>query len=550
MNTPTHYRHYATGHRNPDTDSLACAQAVAWWHRAAGHPRPASPVRLGEPSPQARWLFEHCGETLPELRTDCRILARDVAGELPLLDPGAPLIEALELLHRKGYSLVGVSRDGRRLDGLIAESLPRTAFVLQMNLEDYLGHVLTAEGLAQGLKLTPLNRLPAPGEARRIQVAAASPAVLRSQLAAGDVVICSAYAEAMAIARQAGAASVILAECGLEAARGLAEGAGLPCFYFSGSLMALLSQLPGCLPCGFAMEEEFVSIKQDCLLSQTKRYFIKASHGLPIVGEGGEAAGQLAMSSLINPPEVLLTLVDHCDQSLSIAGLEEARIVEVIDHHRLSGIESIEPLRIDCRPWGSTAAIIADRLEEEGLTPPPGLARLLLGAILSDTLNLASPTTTVHDREWASRLAAQSGVEWRSWGMELLTHNERLTTMDPVGLIELDGKEFTCGNFRFYACQIETSDLARLTPGIEAGLGEALLAALRRKGWGLAVAMVTDVTRQRSRLLAAAPDAAVRGLLPGHSFAPDCLAWESADWVSRKKQLIPFLLSQLRKLQP
>ncbi len=122
--------------------------------------------------------------------------------------------------------------------------------------------------------------------------------------------------------------------------------------------------------------------------------------------------GVCSQRDLLNPPRMKLILVDHNEIGQSVGSLDEADLLEVLDHHRLSNPPTRLPIRFRVDPVGSTSTLVSERIEDDGMRPPPELAGLLLAGVLSDTLLLTSPTTTARDHRAAERLARWSFVAW------------------------------------------------------------------------------------------------------------------------------------------
>jgi len=358
----------------------------------------------------------------------------------------------------------------------------------------------------------------------------------------GDVVLAGVAAEAARVAEAAGAAMVIHADCGEAEARGWAAGAAVPVWFFPGSLMALITQLPRALPVGRVMTRGVPTAGEDEVLEDLRGLFARTPHALPVVDAEGRVKGMISRREALQPPRRGLVLVDHFEATQTVRGWEEAEIVQIIDHHRVGGLETVEPARVDCRPLGSTASILALRFAEAGLEPGAAEAKLLLGALVADTLLLTSPTTTVADREIAGRLATAAGVELAAFGREVLARNDGLATETAAALVARDLKEFARGETRFLLGQIETVDLGLLDEASAAALGEALEGARVRAGAAFALTMVTDVLGGVSRLLAADPDGRRRRHLLGEEAG---VAGVERRMVSRKKELVPLVLGRL-----
>jgi manganese-dependent inorganic pyrophosphatase len=311
--------------------------------------------------------------------------------------------------------------------------------------------------------------------------------------------------------------------------------------------MALVTQLPRAIPVGRVMSTQAPTAGPDDLLEDLRSLFVRTPHALPVVDADKKLLGMISRREALQPPRRGLVLVDHFERTQTVRGWDGAEIVQIIDHHRVGGLETVEPARVDCRPLGSTASILALRFEEAGLSPEPAEAKLLLGALVADTLLLTSPTTTAADRGLAPRLAALAGVDLASFGREVLSRNDGLATETPAALVTRDLKEFSRGETRFLLGQIETVDLGLLDESRSRALCEALDAARGRAGAAFALTMVTDVLRGVSRLLLVDPDERrARHLLEG---AQPPTGVERAI-VSRKKQLVPLVMERLASYRP
>jgi manganese-dependent inorganic pyrophosphatase len=314
-------------------------------------------------------------------------------------------------------------------------------------------------------------------------------------------------------------------------------------YFFPGSVLALASGLSLAIPVRNIMATEFVSVRPEQRVDQVRDKVVHTPYALPVLEADGRLVGLLSRTEVLEPPLRPLILVDHFERTQTVTGIEQAQVREIIDHHRVGNLETVHPIRVDCRPVGSTSTIIACQYAEAGLKPGRPEARLLLGAIISDTLLLTSPTTTAIDRKMARDLARRAGVVLAEFGREVLRRNDELADGDPTALVQKDLKEFVHGGCRFAAAQLETVDLALLTPERTAALRAALERVRGSLGCALAVLIVTDVFRGESRLLAADPNAGrlawlLEGAEPGEGRLHPGM-------VSRKKQLLPYLFRRL-----
>jgi len=268
-----------------------------------------------------------------------------------------------------------------------------------------------------------------------------------------------------------------------------------------------------------------------------------------VVDENGLYVGVCRQRGVLNPPRLRLILVDHNEPNQAVGTLEEAELVEILDHHRLGSSSTHVPIRFTIDVVGSTSTLVSERIEEAGLSAPPDLAGLLLAGLLSDTLILTSPTTTERDRQAAERLGRWALVKGgplvdetlHSFGEGVLGAGSGLASRGPGEVVSTDIKVYEAGGVNFAIAQAEVTDLIQLDEHLQE-LHKALCDLRDRRGLDFAMLMVTDVVRGSSRLLLT-DDLPVLSELPYPRQADGTFLAE--DVVSRKKQLLPVILGLL-----
>ncbi|HUF40169.1 MAG TPA: DHHA2 domain-containing protein [Anaerolineales bacterium] len=268
-----------------------------------------------------------------------------------------------------------------------------------------------------------------------------------------------------------------------------------------------------------------------------------------VVDESNRYLGVFRQREALNPPRLRLILVDHNEAGQALGALEEAEIIEILDHHRLGNSSTIKPIRMTVDVVGSTSTLVTERIEDAGLSAPPPIAGVLLGGLVSDTLVLTSPTTTPRDHRAAALLARWAfvggspleGETVKTFGDQVLGAGTGLASRDPQEIIHADLKTYESGGLEFAISQVEVTNLAQLPEHQDALLG-ALINLRDRDGLDFAMLMVTDVVRRDSRLLLTNEVPALDGLpfprLPDGGLRADGV-------VSRKMQLLPVVLSAL-----
>jgi manganese-dependent inorganic pyrophosphatase len=270
-----------------------------------------------------------------------------------------------------------------------------------------------------------------------------------------------------------------------------------------------------------------------------------------VVTDTGQYEGVCRQRDVLNPPRLKIVLVDHNEARQALAHLEDADLIEILDHHRLGNPSTHVPIRFNVDIVGSTSTLVSEQIEEAGLAAPPRIAGILLSGLLSDTLILTSPTTTERDTKAAERLGRWAfihnspleGETIQSYGQQVLSAGSGLSLRDPDEVVNTDLKAYEAGNFRFAIAQVEVTDLVQLAEHLE-NLNKALSTLRDKRALDFAMLMVTDIVRGSSRLLLTEEPPEL-GDLPYPIQTDGTRLAEGV--VSRKKQLLPVVLGLLER---
>jgi len=524
------------GHQRPDTDSAVSAVVYAsLLNTLAAGKQLHEGVVLAEPTAQTKWLFAQSGVPLPRQISHLHGLVRDAAlQEVFHVPPHTALGNALQIILRHRISLLPVLDPQRRLLGILSDHMPMAGYFYHANAEDFLGVLFSVADLERYLHLT---RWQAPKTEADGQIV-----LDPTRFAPGTLALIGDQPELLTRCRDAGASVVITCSPEKTAAwkKAMRECPGLGVLHYRGSLMALVSQLPMAIPVERLMQTDGVPrLAPDQTLQEAQALLRQAQYALPVLNPDGSLFGVISRTEILNFPRSKVVLVDHFEQHQAPEGIADVEIVEIVDHHRVGTLETASPIRVDCRPVGSTATIIACKFAEHGLKPTAAQAQLLLGALVADTLLLTSPTTTETDRQQAASLAQRARVDLKKFGREVLVRNDETMERPATELVEKDLKEFADGTTRFAVAQIETVDRTRLDAARLDGFATALRERRERGGWEFAALLVTDIFRGDSVVLfdSRTPAFARRLGASGE-------VW--AGCVSRKKQFLPEILRRLQ----
>lgn len=304
------------------------------------------------------------------------------------------------------------------------------------------------------------------------------------------------------------------------------------------------------LPCFEACDKSVPRFHSSIRIRDVINRILREEHNdFLVIDESGTYVGVTRQRDVLNPPRLKVILVDHNEASQALGSLEEAELIEILDHHRLGNPSTHIPIRVTVDIVGSTSTLVSERIEDAGLSSPPAIAGMMLAGLLSDTLIFTSPTTTPRDRQAAERLSRWAfvrngplnGETIESFGKQVIDSGAGLSTRDPGEIVSTDLKLYEAGDYHFAIAQAEVTDMHQLSEH-----QDDLLVALddlrERRGVDFAMLMVTDVVNNSSRLLLVnAPP--LLDDLPYPRLQDGTLRAEGV--VSRKKQLLPVVLSLL-----
>ena len=229
-------------------------------------------------------------------------------------------------------------------------------------------------------------------------------------------------------------------------------------------------------------------------------------------------------------------LVDHNEFNQSAEGIEKAKIVGVIDHHRISNFETSEPLYYTARPYGCTSTILFKDYQQKGFEIEKEEAILMASAIISDTLLLKSPTTTKQDKEALEELGKIAGIDINEYGLEMLKAGTDLDDFSAEQLINIDAKSLDKSGTKFVIAQVNTVSIEDVLKR-EADIKAAINKEIEEKGLSLFVFAITDILNSNSEIIVLGEKSSIIKDAFGKELENDTAFLEGV--VSRKKQLLP-----------
>ena len=535
---------YVTGHRNPDTDSIAAAIAYAELKGAQDPDNEYIPVRLGDLNPQTRWVLEHAGAVEPRFLPHVRLRVSDVMREtFPIADHGDPIRLVGQLMAREGLDLVPVVDDDGRLAGVLTERALARRYVRESREASRLEAATTVGAIADGLDGELLNGDPARRVSGRVWVVAMDVTTMLGDVAEGDAAVVGDRPDAQRKAVEAGIALMVLSNTVTPSDEILAlahqhDTAVIRTAldsYVAGRMITLSA------PCEKLLEGEPLTVRADDLVSEISEDIKDVSYRAAVVVDRGERpVGLVTRADLVSPRPRRVLLVDHAEQAQSVPGVEHAEIVEILDHHHIGSIETKLPVVATFDPVGSTSTLVSERFDQFGLRPSAPAATMLLGAILSDTVVLNSPTTTARDRAAMERLARQLELDPEAFGREMFKATSDISSVPAEQLVGRDAKSYELASGQSIGiAQVEFVGDA-LPPEQAERLRVAMEERREREGHRLFALMLTDVLAHGTRLLVAG-DVAHAERAFGVSDSGGEIDLPGV--MSRKKQVVPKLLA-------
>ena len=540
---------YVIGHRNPDTDSVASAIAYAHLKRETGC-QGVTAAMAGALNPQTTWLLARLGLEAPLYLADVHPKVSDVIRRTPItLQASAPLLTALELFHHNSVRILPVLDDSGVPTGVIP--LLKIAERSLLTGPDSL-RLVTASlaSLAACLEARFLAGAPGPEvETLHLFVGAMGEGSFSSKIEGFDpetLVVVTGDRRSIQLSSIERGVRLLVVTGGLPVDRDvvrLASERGVALLSTPLDTAATVSRARLSIPAGHLAEPHFESVGMGEPLGRLREKLLHSGETAVLVLEDdGTLAGVATKSSLFGPLPHALILVDHNELSQSVPGAEDLEILEVIDHHKLGNAPSVTPIPFITAPVGSTCTIVSSLYQEHEVTPPAGIAGLLLAGILSDTVILKSPTTTKRDREAVTRLARLAGLEWEAFGAELFAASGALSGYgSPDRVVASDFKLFSQGEIRFGVGQVEVFGFAEFNE-MKRELKRALAALREKEGLDLAGLMVTDIATESTMFLMEGGQAFTRFMAYPQ---PEPHLFEMKGVMSRKKQLVPHLIKVL-----
>ena len=563
---------YVIGHKNPDTDSICSAiayaslkneilariqkgESVEQYHdflvsEGNNDEMIYVPVRAGQVNTETEYVLNTFGQSVPVFMNAIRTQVCDInIRRIAPISSDFSLKKAWETMRKLDTSTLAVTDEQGLLEGLITMSDITGAYMSMLNNE-----ILSEACTPISNILDTLNGTLVVGESDKILtkgklvVSTATLNVIGDFVHEDDLVILGNRYEAQLSAIENKALCIIICD-GAKASRTickLAEENGCAVICTPYDTFTVTRNINQSIPVDYFMiKEGLVAFNQNDYVSDIKPTMMRLRHrDFLIIDDNYHYVGMISRRALIGMDAKKVILVDHNEMEQAAEGVDEAEVVEIIDHHKLGTVETIRPVKVRNEPVGCTATIIYEMYQENQIPLTKSIAGILCSAIVSDTLMFRSPTCTAVDQMAAEQLAEIAGVDLESHALKMFEEGSQLSKKTEFEIFYQDYKKFNAGDNCFGVGQITSVNLNELM-NVQERLLEYMKSAMQDTNTSMVFFMLTDILKESTRLLFVGKEAkqvvenAFRQNAEEHYI-------DLEGMVSRKKQLIPKLLEGIQ----
>jgi manganese-dependent inorganic pyrophosphatase len=548
---------YIIGHKNPDADSICAALAYADFKHLTGD-NACIAARCGNSNARIDAILQRFETDLPVFLGDVTPRVRDImVSEVIHTHPLATCAEALELIDEHDIRILPVVDEEERLEGYISIFQLGEFFIPKLKELKELRRVHTSiEAIVRSLKAKVLHRCGDDGVED-----------LFVRVGAMDIRSFGRFSETEAVPPEKSiivvgdrwdiqqksiqiGVKLLVITGGLAVEQEVVDlarqrGVNLIVSSFDSATTAWLIRTASTI--NRLIEKNCHRFSPDVRLAELRRKVVALNApAFMVVDDERHLLGIFTKTDLLKPVPLSLILVDHNELSQAVPGAAEVNIREIVDHHRLGNLHTQQPILFINEPVGSTCTIVADLYRREDLTPSPRMAGIMMSGIISDTLNLNSPTTTEKDRVILHWLAKIAEVEPGDLATLIFSSGSVILDNPPETVVRSDFKVYDEFGIRFSVSQVEELGFSNFWDNSDALL-QALQDIQTREKLFFSSLLVTDINSQNS-LLVVAGDQEFIDRIPYVAVQKDEI-FDMPGMVSRKKQVIPFITGVLRSLE-
>ncbi|MGM9916507.1 putative manganese-dependent inorganic diphosphatase [Anaerotignum sp.] len=537
---------FVIGHKNPDTDSICSAIAYAALKNKTEEGSFVA-KRAGEVNNETKYVLDFFGVETPEFISHVGTQVKDVTIKpTPVLTADISIKNAWNTMRDLQESTMPVVDEGR-LEGIISVKDIATA-----NMDIYETRILAMSRTKYTNVLDAIDGTMIVGDPNeeitkgKILIGAANPDLLENYVEDGDMLLTGNRFENQLCGIEMNAGCIIVCTGApiSKTIQKLAKENNCKVISTPHDTYMVARLISQSAPVRYFMKKDnLITFSSEDFITDIRETLAKIRHrDFPVLDREGNYCGMLSRRSLLSMDNKKIIMVDHNEKSQAVDGIEEAEIMEIIDHHRLGSLETTMPVYFRNQPVGCTATIVYGLYQENNVEVEPKIAGLLCSAILSDTLMFRSPTCTAKDKKAAEELAAIAGIEIQDHAEKMFRAGSSLADKTPEEIFYQDFKKFSGHGKNFGAGQISSMDrteLEQLRPKIAAYMEGAV------KEGEMLFFLLTNILTESSDLVFVGEGAKD---LVETAFGPAKENWVYVPgMVSRKKQFVPSILHALQQ---
>lgn len=541
---------FVIGHRNPDTDSICSAIAYANLKtKTTG--REHIPARAGHLNEETQYVLDYFKVAVPVYLRDVSQQVKDIEiRKTEGVSQDISLKKAWTLMKEAGVVTLPVTNQENELEGLIT-----IGDITKSYMEVYDSTVLAMAHTKYRNILETLDGEMIVGdedavfEQGKVLIAAANPDLMENYIDPKDLVILGNRYESQLCAIEMKAGCIVVCEGAPVSVtiQKLASENGCNVISTPHDTYTVARLMNQSMPISYFMTRENLNtFKTEDFLDTIRDVMAQKRHrDFPILDDEGKYVGMISRRNLLNAPKKNVIMVDHNEKGQAVDGIENADILEIIDHHRLRSVETITPVFFRNQPLGCTATIIYEMYQEKNVEVDKVTAGLLLAAIMSDTLMYRSPTCTAKDKEVAEALAKIAGISPEDLAVAMFRAGSNLKDKSDSEIFYQDFKKFSMNDIKFGVGQINSMNSDEL---LEIGerLQHFMEETIATTGLQMLFFMMTDIVKESSYLIYMG-NGAKELIESSFNVTPNYGMFVLKGVVSRKKQLIPAIMADLQQ---
>lgn len=527
---------YIFGHRNPDTDSVTSAVALSYLKNSLSDN--TVPKVLGDVNKETKYIFDYFKMDLPEKLDNVKIQIKDLDyDEIRALPEDGSIYSAYNYMNDNRIRTLPITGEEGKLKGIVTmkDIAMNHIFGENMDIDS------TYDNMLETLDGKVFNRAKDKINGSITVTAYHTSTIITDNILDGEsIVIVGNRYEIISHALDIGV-ELIIVTGGREIPQEYIERAAdrgvniisTPNNTFKTTKLINLSNKLGSI-----MKKEIVKVYSNSYLEDFKELLANSGHSkFPVVDNDKRYLGILSRRHVLKPSKKKVILVDHNEFEQSAEGINEAEVLEIVDHHKIGSMVTTYPISFRNEPLGSTNTIIYEMYKEKDIEIPDNIAGLIMSGIISDTLFFKSPTTTEKDRKYANELSGKLGIELSGYAFDMFKEGTSLKGMTKDEIFYSDYKEFEHKGIKFGISQIFTMDINEMMTKEEDEI-KMLKVKLGELNVDIVMAVFTDIIREGSYIISYSR---IPGVVKA-SFQKDSPGFFLEGVISRKKQIVPRIM--------